>query len=115
VQTVPRNAQFVFQVSRPKHTRVAPKRIVSQIRTAKPARITATLYGPNRLRFVQRWSFSVKAGTTTKSLRLRRPTVHGGVYELVWVARTASAETLRYRQRVRIYAPPATRRALTKR
>jgi hypothetical protein len=115
VQTVPRNAQFVFQVSRPKHTRVAPTRIVSQIRTAKPARITATLYGPNRLRFVQRWSFSVKAGTTTKSLRLRRPTVHGGVYELVWVARTASAETLRYRQRVRIYAPPATRRALTKR
>ncbi|HEY3185515.1 MAG TPA: PASTA domain-containing protein, partial [Gaiellaceae bacterium] len=105
VQTVPRNAQFVFQVSKPTHSRVAPKTIVSRIRTAKAARVTATLYGPNRLRFVQRWSFSVKAGTTTKRLRLRRPTVHGGVYELVWSARTATGETLRYRQRMRIYSP----------
>jgi hypothetical protein len=114
VQTVGRNAQFLFQVSTPKHSRVAPKTIVSGIRTVKPARVTATLYGPNRLLFVQRWSFSVKAGATTKALRLRQPTVHGGVYELVWVARSASGETLRYRQRMRIYAPPPAR-ALTHR
>jgi hypothetical protein len=101
-QTVRRTAQFVFQVSKPKHGRVAPKTLVSTIRTAKAARVTATLYGPSRLRFVQRWTFGVKAGATTKRLTVRRK-LHGGVYELVWVGRTSGGETLRYRQRVRIY------------
>ncbi|HVM70056.1 MAG TPA: hypothetical protein VM204_09525, partial [Gaiellaceae bacterium] len=97
--------RLVFQVANAKRIGVKPKQsvVATNIRTTRPADVTATLYSPQRAKLYT-WRTSVKPGRTVVKLKLPVQVRRPGVYRIVWVA-TSGSETVRKTVTFRLVGP----------
>jgi hypothetical protein len=103
--SVPRQAQFVFQIAVQKRVRLTNRALAVRILATAPAKIAATLVGANYRR-IQRWSFPATAGASVHTLRLANQ-LKAGTYTLYWLGRTADGGTYRTSQKIRVITAAA--------
>jgi hypothetical protein len=98
--SIPRQAQFVFQIAVQKRVRLTNRALSVRILATAPAKISATLDGVNYRR-VQSWSFPATAGASVHTLHLAHK-LQPGTYTLYWLGRTADGGTYRTSQKIRV-------------
>jgi hypothetical protein len=103
--TVPRQAQFVFQITVQKRVRLSNRALAVRVLTTAPATISVTLDGANYRR-IQRWSFPASTGASLHSLKLAQK-LKPGTYTLYWLGRTAGGATFRTTQKIRVITEKA--------
>jgi hypothetical protein len=104
------STSLVFKVvTAPKFKPAPKKRIAARVTITKPARVTAQLFSPRRVRLFT-WRFSVHAGRTIIRLRIPKQVKRPGIYTMRWSAR-AGRETVSRTIRIRIVGakPPVQR------
>ena len=104
------STSLVFKVvTAPKFKPAPKKRIAARVTITKPARVTAQLFSPRRVKLYT-WRFSVHAGRTIIRLRIPKQVKRPGIYTMRWSAR-AGRETVSRTIRIRIVGakPPVQR------
>ena len=94
--TVPRQAQFVLRIAVQKRVRLTTNALVARIQSTLPARIAATLDAAG-FRRIQRWHFTMNAGSSLHTLTLRNR-LAPGTYTMYWLGRTADGSSYRTQQ-----------------
>jgi hypothetical protein len=93
--------RLAFKVhTAPKFKPSARKKIAARISVTRPARVTAELFSPRRVKLYT-WRFSVKAGRSIVKLRVPRQVRRAGVYSMRWTAR-AGRDTVSRRIKIRL-------------
>ena len=104
------STSLVFKVvTAPKFKPAPRKRIAATVTITKPARVTAQLFSPRRVKLYT-WRLSVHAGRTIIRLRIPKQVKRPGIYTMRWSAR-AGRETVSRTIRIRIVGakPPVQR------